>query len=1565
MGRRIMAPVLAAVAVLLLLAVATVGPGRLSGPLRSFRDDTAGASRTGANGRGRGLSEAERSALRAAADVDPLAIRRTVDSLSALASRVPGTAGHRRAFAFVRESFAALGYTTFVDTFDVTVPVDHGGRLVLGERAIPVHAFWPNHVQPPVLPEGGLSAPIVYGGDGSLAALRGLEVDGAVVLLDFDCGRNWLHVRALGAEAILFYDDGTVSRAEAERKVEQRVPADVPRYWVAREDAEALKAASGRIVHLDARMTWEEVEAWNVIAAVPRVADRLFGTRSGGDPDLVLAGSYYDAVSVVPAVAPGAESAAGLAATLELARVLRDRPAEHDLAFVVTGAHFQALRGAMDFVYRHARGSRRNPIVIPEARKIDFDLFLGIDLSSEGDRVVVLPHGTINNFEYRSHSTVLATLRRPAERLAERAEALFGPDRLFQAVGTSGRSWKDYMGTDLALDHEAIQIVGRRGMTLATAWASRIRVDTPLDVAVDVDIDAITAQARTIAGALAAVAREPGFATPPEIRPEDRGHALSGQALRYDRKVDFALPRTPVSGALVAYRPRGTHEDRAGVRTLVLDTATEGPTYPTAFGTGPDFASQVIVSKTGRYRFDLLFNDFFSGRSRIRLLAYGFDERGRIVYAPDIPSEGDFATDIEPGSAENESSIILFPTRTQTLIETIDPTYLNPLSQVSLLTAGDTSPLEYGYAPRKNRRDVRSPVSDVTVTYAPYSEERGRIEPLKILMASDLFGQKLLLLNTPRRLFDEPVGMWEIDGDVEADSRGRGFGPGLIERPDYQAALDTWVLDDVRLKRLRQYGIRNGTVERLHAEAREALLEAERALDRLDYERFTAASRRAWSLEARAYPEVMGTARDTVQGIVFYFVLLLPCSLFFERLLIGATSVNGRLFGFAGFFVAFFLALRWVHPAFKLTSSPYIVFLAFIILALGVAAAVIIVSKFGRETLRLRQQTTGVIEDDVGRGSVTWTAVSLGISNLRKRPLRTGLTIVTLTLLTFTALSLTSLKSSIVSFKLPRDTAPSYRGFQVRDREWGRLDRPVHDFVRSAFGEAAVAPRAWLATKILGTRAYYDFERLDARAPDSFVNALIGFTPEETRVTGVDRFLIAGRWFADRSEPACILPDDVASIVGIGTADVGTARIRILGQPLTVVGILDTDAYHAFHDLDGEPMTPIRVEFERESSEGDYRVDATAEAAQDIEYRAHIETANTMLLPYDRVLDLGGYTYSIGVGDFGARSITDAVEAFIRRISITVFVGDGDRVVAYSSIGAIGLSGAANLFLPMLLAALIVLNTMLGAVYERTQEIGVYTAVGLAPNHVGALFLAEAGVYATVAAVLGYLIGQTAVVVLAGFGGTLGGLEVNYSSLAVVYVTLVVMATTFLSTLYPARQASNLAVPDVTRQWAFPDANGDTLVFDFPFTVGTADVLSLTTYLVRVFQSYEEGTATAFEVDRVDFRDREIPGHDLRQYEVDMQAWLPPYDFGISQTVTMTASPSDEAHDLYTIELALTRLSGDFTLWQHANRAFLNAIRKQFLVWRTASEEEKRRYADEGREMLGTSYRTDNRRILY
>ena len=93
---------------------------------------------------------------------------------------------------------------------------------------------------------------------------------------------------------------------------------------------------------------------------------------------------------------------------------------------------------------------------------------------------------------------------------------------------------------------------------------------------------------------------------------------------------------------------------------------------------------------------------------------------------------------------------------------------------------------------------------------------------------------------------------------------------------------------------------------------------------------------------------------------------------------------------------------------------------------------------------------------------------------------------------------------------------------------------------------------------------------------------------------------------------------------------------------------------------------------------------------------------------------------------------------------MNLFAGLGGQRLLVNSVGVASVSGWGSLIVPLLIAGLIVFNTMLGAVYERTQEIGTFNAVGLAPGHVSGLFMAEAVALGVIGTVAGYLLGQGA-----------------------------------------------------------------------------------------------------------------------------------------------------------------------------------------------------------------------------
>jgi len=696
---------------------------------------------------------------------------------------------------------------------------------------------------------------------------------------------------------------------------------------------------------------------------------------------------------------------------------------------------------------------------------------------------------------------------------------------------------------------------------------------------------------------------------------------------------------------------------------------------------------------------------------------------------------------------------------------------------------------------------------------------------------------------------------------------------------------------------------------------------------------------------------------DTVKGVLFYFALMVPFSIFMERLVFGFPSIKKRIGGFSIFLLAIFMVMRAVHPAFKLSSSPYVIFLSFVIMMLTGVVLMIIIAKFGDEIKKMRSAGTGISDVDVGRASAAKAAIFIGISNLRKRKLRTTITAFTVTLLTFSVQSFTSISSTMKFYKIPVSETPAYQGCLMRDLNWNPLQECSLDYLRGAFGKnATVIPRAFNTIRSMGQMEYFRVNNL-GNDKTLFALGFCGLTPEEPQAIDYkSAFLGDSRWFESDREKACILSNQMASGLGISIEEIGKAKLSILGEEFTLCGILDSDKYNSLRDLDDERPTPLDTVAQLSMGTQQTDQEDAGKAALQLKSFWHIDSNNTIILPYAWIMDNGGVLESIAITNFhdeGGRPMEDfipAVEEFMLRIATTMFVGKGDSVKVYSSVGQTTFSGMGKLIIPIIIAALIVLNTMMGSVHERKSEIGVYSSVGLAPTHIGALFVAESAVFATVGAVLGYLLGQVVSHTFMYFGW-LAGLEMNYSSTSAIYSAAVVMIVVFLSSLYPARIASALAVPDVTRKWKFPEPQGDIWKFDFPFTVAGSDALAMSVYLANYFNAYTESSLGAFFSRNVKLAGSHLEGAEP-EYIITMQTWLSPYDLGVSQDVELKATSTGE-HNIYKIEITIVRKSGQVVTWRRINRGFLNVLRKRCLIWRTITKKQKEEYKQEGMKLLG------------
>ena len=68
-------------------------------------------------------------------------------------------------------------------------------------------------------------------------------------------------------------------------------------------------------------------------------------------------------------------------------------------------------------------------------------------------------------------------------------------------------------------------------------------------------------------------------------------------------------------------------------------------------------------------------------------------------------------------------------------------------------------------------------------------------------------------------------------------------------------------------------------------------------------------------------------------------------------------------------------------------------------------------------------------------------------------------------------------------------------------------------------------------------------------------------------------------------------------------------------------------------------------------------------------------------------------------------------------------------------------------------------------------------------------------------------------------------------------------------------------------------------------------------------------------------------------------------DQGVVQDVVLKMAPG-EVSAYCEIDVVLELVAGDFDTWRRVNRTFLDDLRKQFLVWRTLSPEDRAFYVE-------------------
>lgn len=1141
-------------------------------------------------------------------------------------------------------------------------------------------------------------------------------------------------------------------------------------------------------------------------------------------------------------------------------------------------------------------------------RDYEIAALISLHLSSHGNGIGAFHQGWLYNLKQTINRTsAYSTI---AEVLESSSKTTTGKAKYQDSLRPSHlRSWDSWFFDKPGLGGEVSALAGNLGLSLVTTGDSRALWGTPADTIEHIDWDYTFDQANLAFNLINGTANSTTVQT--DSLPRD-GFVTT-----------TARTNLLLQGELFANFPAG--------KTSILAYQGQKKYY-------------AMVDQSGYFSIKGL-ADKKHVLDKLIIEGYRFDEStGKPIWAIDKKATGKPNYRLKLLRKSMKTDLVMFNCRETTLFDLLEPRSFSHMTKLHLFDGRRDAPPEHYWYSRIDTRD--------SIIASIYTEPGTH---LKLTLSDTVITNKMLLTN---------------------GSEDKKFGSGykvddypIIENTIFHAANDAWILLGPRIDNLESHGIYDEKINDLKTRGLAALNSSSEGYAAFNYSDGKKSASEALALAARVYVQIEKTQKDVLFGVLFYIALFVPFAFVMERFLFNFNSIYKRIVGFSLILIFLIIIIYNVHPAFDLAYSPMIVILAFFIIGLSFMVTLIIFFRFEEEMLLLQRRSTQKKVDEISRWKAFIAAFFLGVSNLRRRKLRTILTCTTLIILTFTIMSFTTIKSNQKQVKLPFQTVSPYQGLLLKKVNGQSLPPQATDILVSSMGSKnSPAPRIWLEGKDPSRPALTPLRR---NGHEIEIQGLIGLSPNEAKVTKLDTILQKGRWFTETDKSSIILEQQMAKRLGVH--DIGNDEVLLWGSPFTVIGVFRAKDFEKAIDLDGEPLTPIIFPDEAAGDMTEAEMDAL-ESGDDVRsfqsrYR-HVGAGQTAIIPAKTLLAAGGKLKNIAVAPENPEDIGQIARNLTDRFSLAIFTGEQDGVWLYNISDTMNYSGVPNIIIPLLISVLIVLNTMISAVYERKNEIGVYTSVGLAPSHVAFLFVAEAMALAVISVVIGYLFAQ----ISAAFLSTTelwAGITVNYSSMAGVAAMILVIGVVLISVIYPSRVAARIAIPDVNRTFTLPKSDGNKIVVTLPFLMKYREHESIGGFIHSYFVSHQDVSHGIFSTGPVQIifscsTEQEISqlvknrgtDEDLHCLHIRSNVWLAPFDFGILQTVDIQFCPAKEGEDFLEIKITLCRQSGESEVWQRINTSFLHEIRKQLLVWRSFDDDAHKELADYFRTVVDDSSAT-------
>jgi hypothetical protein len=273
-------------------------------------------------------------------------------------SRAPGAPGNLALEEHVAQVFEDSGFEHGEMRFLAPVFVPGAASITLpaGEEIV-IQTMHPTLMRPGNFRERSFDTSLVYLGKGSwddIRAAKGVDLAGSVALMDFDCGKNWLHLLRFGIKGFVFMGADKYEYGDSRDKIYNSEVA-VPRYFAAKEDGARLRSSMTGLALTNVTVksepsTWRTKELRNLWVFIP-------GSDAELAKETVVFVAPIDANSVVPERAVGAQSAGNLYLLLKLLEDFKNEPPARSVLLAAVNAHTGKYLGERILVWHMLSGN--------------------------------------------------------------------------------------------------------------------------------------------------------------------------------------------------------------------------------------------------------------------------------------------------------------------------------------------------------------------------------------------------------------------------------------------------------------------------------------------------------------------------------------------------------------------------------------------------------------------------------------------------------------------------------------------------------------------------------------------------------------------------------------------------------------------------------------------------------------------------------------------------------------------------------------------------------------------------------------------------------------------------------------------------------------------------------------------------------------------------------------------------------------------------------------------------------------------------------------------------------